>query len=527
MSRPGRSLPLNLGLSLALAGAGAYLFGTSLSPTAAVGVPVVRSLFRPSIPALLGGNLPINAGARDPSNIDANNSPTLAVNPRDPANLAVSNRIDSQRYSCALHYSVDAGRSWNPTSIPIPEGEEPKCFAPDIVFGGDGNLYVSYVTLKGLGNVPNAVWLVSSADGGRTLSSPNRVRGPLAFQVRLVTDPERELLYLSWLQASEVGLYLFANTGNPIIVSRSDDQGATWTSPAGVSPPGRPRVLAPSPALGGKGELYLLYLDLKEDSLDYHGGHGGQGGEPYPGTWELVLARSSDRGRSWSESVVDDGIVPIERFLVFLPPFPSPAVDPGTGRIYAAFHDARAGDPDVYVWSSADGGRRFGRPTRVNDTPLRDGTSQYLPKLAVAPGGRLDVLYYDRRADPDNLMNEVSFQSSFDEGRTFTRRLGISERAFDSRVGVGGVRGMPDLGSRLSLVSTETSARAVWTDTRAGTPSNLKQDLSFAVVGFSRSARPGAFLRMGGLVLLSAGLLVTVASLVRRSPRARAGNQTS
>ena len=61
-------------------------------------------------------------------------------------------------------------------------------------------------------------------------------------------------------------------------------------------------------------------------------------------------------------------------------------------------------------------------PTRVNDTKRRDGTAQYLPKLAVAPDGRLDVLYYDRRADPENLRNQVSLQSSFDHGESFTPR---------------------------------------------------------------------------------------------------------
>jgi len=56
---------------------------------------------------------------------------------------------------------------------------------------------------------------------------------------------------------------------------------------------------------------------------------------------------------------------------------------------------------------------------RVNDTQKGDGTWHDLLKLAVAPDGRLDVLYYDRRADPRNLMNRVSPQSSFDEGHTF------------------------------------------------------------------------------------------------------------
>jgi len=63
-----------------------------------------------------------------------------------------------------------------------------------------------------------------------------------------------------------------------------------------VSNSTRERVLAPQPAIGPKGELYVLYLDVKDDRLDYEGLHDGAGGKPYDGEWELVLGRSEDRG---------------------------------------------------------------------------------------------------------------------------------------------------------------------------------------------------------------------------------------
>jgi len=86
----------------------------------------------------------------------------------------------------------------------------------------------------------------------------------------------------------------------------------------------------------------------------------------------------------------------------------------------------------------------------VNDTEERDRTSQYMPKLSVAPNGRLDVLYYDRRADRRrNVMNEVSMQSSFDAGDSFGPRLRLSSRGFDSRIGFGAKGGPP--GSRQQI----------------------------------------------------------------------------
>jgi hypothetical protein len=452
-----------------------------------------------------GGDRPVNVGAGDLGDISAHNSPTLVRNPRDARNLVVTSRIDSPDFSCAVHVSFDGGRRWTRTPVAVPRGGGRTCFAPDAAFGPDGVLHVSYVTLEGVGNRPKAVWLASSRDGGRTVERPRRVAGPLAFQVRVAADPaDGRRLYLTWVQARDVGLLKFTGPGNPVLASRSDDGGATWQKPVQVSSAARGRVLAPSAVVGRKGELYVLFLDVRGDRLDYEGGHRGDGGPPYGGRFSLVLARSLDRGASWQESVVDDRVVPTRRFIAFLPPFPSLDVDRATGRLYVAFEDARRGSPDVYVSSLARGSGRWSGPVRVNDAPARDATWQYLPKLAVAPGGRVDVVYYDRRlSGPANLRNEVSLQSSDDSGATFGERLNLTSESFDARIGAGGEQGLPDLGSRLGLTSDDDGAVAAWTDTRAGTDASHKQDL--------RGARVVAGGSAGGLpriVLLGAGVLL-------------------
>lgn len=110
-------------------------------------------------------------------------------------------------------------------------------------------------------------------------------------------------------------------------------------------------MIAPSPVVGPKGELDVLYLDIGDDVLDYEGAHEGSGGPPDRGPWQLVLARSTDRGSTWKKSLVEKRLVPSERFIVFTLPFPSLAVDQDSGRVYAGFHDQRLGDQDVWVWS--------------------------------------------------------------------------------------------------------------------------------------------------------------------------------
>lgn len=506
-----RRRPMALVVSIALLAAGT---GTLL---------IADHFDAPLETRVLGGNLPINAGATDLLDISAHNSPTVLRNPVDEANVVVANRIDTPRFSCALHVSFDGGASFSQTPLPVPSGEPAKCYAPDIAFDPDGILYLTFVTLAGRGNVPHAVWLSTSDDGGSSLSLPHKVSGELAFQVRLVADPSVSgRLYATWLQASETATLGFPGVGYPINLSISDDAGRTWTSPIRVSGEARARVVAGSPAVGSGEDLYVLYLDLGEDALDYNGGHAGAGGPPYRGTFQLVLARSTDGGATWTDHVVEPALVPAERFIVFIPPFPSLAVDRDRGKLYAAFHDMREGDPDVYVWTSSDKGMTWGEAHRVNDTPIEDGTSQYLPKIAAAPGGRLDVIYYDRRMDPEDILNEVSFQSSIEGGETFTPRTRLSDRSFDSRVGFGGERGMPDLGSRLGLLSTSDRVFAVWADTRAGTEISSKQDLVRAVVQVSDPPRlppqAHAALRYGGAGLGLAGLAFIAAWLAGIRP---------
>jgi hypothetical protein len=505
---------LIVGAALILAGAGAIIMSTAFNT--------------PHRARTLPPNLPVNDGATNALDLSANNSPTIVQSPANHANVVVANRVDSPFYSCGLHVSFDGGGHWTQSPIPAPAGAK-ECYAPDAAFAKNGALYVSYVTLKGRAHAPNAVYITRSSDGGKTLSPPIKTPlRPSAFQVRLTADPVvAGRLYLTWLQASGLGLYRFSGTGNPIMTSRSDDGGAHWSSATQVSGPGRARVVAPSPVAGRKrGELYVAYLDLGNDTLDYAGEHHGRGGPPYAGKWQLVVARSRNRGSTWRESVVDANIAPTERFIVFTPPSPSLALDRRSGELYASFQDRRSGDADVLLWRLPQGASHWQKAKRVNDTPKPDGTSQYLPALAVAPDGRVDVVYYDRRSDRTNVLNDVSLQSSYDHGKTFAHRVSLSDKSFSSRIGFGLERGLPDLGSRLGLVSNDRRAYAVWTDTRAGSIRSAKQDLGRGIVAFNDPARLSglakALLLIGGIGLLLAGIFLVVSGAAAARARASA-----
>jgi hypothetical protein len=424
----------------------------------------------------VGANVAVNP----PGIITANNSPTLARHPDRPEHLVVAHRIDRPGFSALVEWSDDGGATWTAVTPPLPEETEPcaaspqgsPCpFAPDVAFGPDGTLYVLYVELQGSGNTPARLWLSTSSDGGRTLEAPVQVAGELTFQARVAVAPDGTV-HLTWLQADNVGLNRLVGPA-PIVASRSTDGGQTFSEPLPISDPARERVGAASPVIDSNGDVVVLYQDFTGDRRDFENLEGPPAEEPFA----LVVTRSDDGGASFSPGVeLESGIIATKRFLVFLPEYPSLAAGPNA-TLYAAWHGSSNGDDDVFLRRSDDGGASWGQAVRVNDNPVGDGTHQYLPKVAVAPDGRVDVLFYDRRIDPGNVMTDAYLATSGDEGATFTN-LRVSSQSFDSSVGpVFDDTYGADFGTRVGLDSTDDSAYAVWTDTRLGDLDDGRQDI--------------------------------------------------
>lgn len=457
----------------------------------------------------VGSNTLVNT----PVVVGASNSPSLARNPRSPNQIVATYRVDRPTFSATLEWSIDGGASWQPTALPLPPDKD-RPFAPDADFGADGTLYVTYSNLEGRGNVPANLWLSTSADGGRSLSAPVRLAGPLTFQPRIAVD-RAGVVHVTWLQGSQVGLFSLQGDPSPVVASHSTDGGKTFSPPVRVSDVERPLVGAASPVIDSKGELVVLYEDFKEDRRDF----ANLEGPPWEGPFSLVLTRSTDGGASFSAGVeVERNLIPARRFLVFLPEFPSLAAGPD-GALYVAWADARNEDEDVFIRHSGDGGRTWGPPVRVNDNPMKDGTDQYLPRVAVAPSGRVDVVFLDRRRDPQNVMTDATVAFSHDNGRSFDT-AGLSSQSFDSRVGPSldpkfGV----DFGSRLGLVSADGQSLAAWTDSREGTEDTGRQDV--LTTAFEVPAPSGGLASLPIIaMLLALSVLAVIGSwLVGRSSR--------
>ncbi|MDP9404981.1 MAG: glycoside hydrolase, partial [Actinomycetota bacterium] len=444
----------------------------------------------------------------------SNNTPAVAVDPTEPRFVVMANRIDLPAFSCALHVSGDGGRGWLPAQpVPrLPPGAE-RCYAPEVAFDADGVLYYLFVGLRGTANTPMGVYLTTSDDHGRSFSAPRRLLGKNNFAVRMAIDPtlgDKGRIHLAWLAAgAEPSLGGFPPVPNPIMAAHSDDGGKTFSTPVQVSDPDRARVVAPALAVGADHAVHVVYYDLGADAVDYQGLEG----PTWEGNWSLVSSSSTDGGRRFSPGVVvDDAVVPPERvILIFTMPAPALAAD-GAGRVYVAWYDARNGDWDVFVRRSPDQGRTWEGPERLNDDApgAPAGRHQYLPRLSVAPGGRVDAIFYDRRNDPENLRNDVYYAFA-PPGGAFGPNLKVTTHPSSSGIGprypIPSAQGLIEFGSRLGLASTPERAYLAWTDTRNSLPGE-QQDVFAAEVSFV----PGGLAApRGGDRRLAPGVLVAAA----------------
>lgn len=446
---------------------------------------------------------------QDRNPVIAHNSPVLAINPLQRTNMVIVDRVDRPDYSAGVHVTNDGGTNWRDVALTLPPGTSGKLFAPSAAYDGRGVLYVSYVILSGSGNDPDSYWVARSGDGGLSFEEPTKIAGPHTYQTALAVAPRSGRLYAAWLQSNleaTTCLLCFAQTGLPIMVSRSDDGGRTWSPPVQVSDAGRARVGAPALAVDGDGNPAVLYVDYGEDRWDWENLPGS-----YDGTFSLVFTRSGSRGLSWEPGrVVDADIVPTGRFLVYLPVTPGFTIA-SNGDLYAVWADGRAGDPDILLRRSTDDGKTWSEPVQVNRGTAGDGVPQDMPSVGVAPGGRVDVVYYDRTIDRRGPKADVLLSSSSDSGRSFPKVFRLSDEASNRKIGP---EGSPhsdeaDFGSHTTVASLAGGAIAAWTDTRNGTLDGGKQDIFTTQVPLDDNSS----LAVANILLAGFGILLGVAGV--------------
>jgi len=248
------------------------------------------------------------------------------------------------------------------------------------------------------------------------------------------------------------------STGDGLFAVVSDDQGATWSKAAPITPSGG-NYQGTQPYFLPDGTLICVYQNYASSTgLSF----------------ELECRRSLDGGGTWPAApvVVAPGLTefddPVARTGGGLP---AVAVARQTGAIFTVWQ-AVAGDGSarIFVTKSTDGGASWAPALVVSDNPAN--VSVFNPAVAVTPDGNtVSVVFYDKRLAPD-LINyaDLFAAQSFDGGATWQPEIRVSDFTTDLRLAQLSATGYM-LGDYLGLAPALTSSQGaipIWCDTRYG-----------------------------------------------------------
>jgi hypothetical protein len=380
--------------------------------------------------------------------------PSIAVNPNHPQQV-VAVFQDNVHAS----YSQDAGKTWQAA-----DGVAPKNYrvSGDVstTFDNQGHAFVCYIAFDRLGTfnywahgaTRNGIFVRRSLDGGKTWEE-NHI--PVAEQASVPGIPFEDKPYIVADNSKSrfagnlyVGWTRWRIADSQMVLSRSTDDGRTWSEPIEIDAhPGLPRddngaAEGFAGVVGPDGTLYAIW---SQDN-------------------DILLTSSRDGGKSFSPAQAIIHTAPIMFAVNALERangFPQIAIDPAGKRLYITWSDYRNGDLDVFLATSDDQGQHWSDPVRVNNDALHNGAEQFFQWLAVDPvDGAVNVMFYDRRGDPDNRKQIVVLARSTDGGRTFANYAWTDEPFESSDLFFGDYTGLAAYGGRVYGVWMEKPAAA-------------------------------------------------------------------
>ena len=498
---------------------------------------------------LLSGGLASTAGADvrvgknypllpDANPVYARDSVGLAVDPRDPKHL-VAVYTDLTTLHCEVASSFDGGRKWRRVRLKAPAGYvSPACTVgrhlsalldQSIVFGRDDNVYTTFssAVVDAAGEpAGKSVMVAHSSDGGRSFPTAavalqggaDTARGPdytlPKIAVRRRAKGRSDRLYV--VASSTEDNPSIPGSEEDTVVITSTDAGRSWSGAKRVNPVGQNSIEPSQPVLGKGSELLVAWRTRDKDARGQFVPEG-----------RIVVSRSSDLGATWTHSTAAG----VRGYTYKGPPqppfttvqtftgsaYPQLAADQRSGNVYLLYGNGgrptRGGtavaadhfidpDIDVYFQRSTDGGGEWSEPSRLNrQAPIEfEVTQTRHPNLTVAPDGRVDVVWQDRRhwyrgclqthAPCDEArLGDTYYRYSGDGGATFSAERRITDRSMNNDVGSDYRYGAYWAYGPQTVPLGRNKLLVAWMDSRDGNPDTDTMGIYLAKVNLKASRR--------------------------------------
>lgn len=428
----------------------------------------MRRLLFLLLPAVLAASLvPGGAGAAGDVKVNGDvpgtvqNEIRLTRNATDPNNFAMAynDSIGGPASPLGISFTLDGGATWADRQLAVPL--HPMLGTPDdhlaltaifdpyIASDQSGNIYAGYIANAGHGG-PNGIYIERSRDKGHSWSGPTiisfnlRAAGPGDPNYRFNDRPDITVdasgnALVVWIK--DVGMttpasdIYFARSGPPSVPSGANPTGLDFTGAGAGSvapktindhPNGTDWANVPDVVVASDGTIYVSWINVDVTNPLIK-----------PGT--LMLDRSTDGGITFGADRQVLTMNALPKWLhtstgatdAWSGSYPVIGVHPSNpAEVYLAYAAVGAGadEGDIFFIRSADRGATWSAPTRVNtDTTAHD---QFHPVMAVAPNGRIDLAWYDKRNATNDDRWDVYLASSWNGGRSFGPNVRISDKTY-------------------------------------------------------------------------------------------------
>jgi PKD repeat protein len=373
------------------------------------------------------------------------------------SNNSTQNPVGSL-YGANYLLSYDGGTTWG-GSVSGAGGSNSG--DPAAAIGLTGRQYIGFI------NSSSGQSVAYSTDNGNTWTSvvAATANGDLLDKNHMWVDNSASSPY-------EGNIYVaytdFGATGYPIEITRSTNDGISYSTPLGIST----AIYAGSHnqgvniQTGPNGEVYVAWTVYD--------------GWPTDET-AIGLAKSTDGGASYAAATrIISNIRGIRTTATSknhrVNSFPSMAVDisggANNGNIYIVWANIgvpginTGSDIDVYMIRSTDEGATWSTPIRVNQDPTGLAKEHYFPWITCDPvSGELSVVFYDDR-NVSSTQCEVFVATSADAGDTW-EDFKVSDVAFTPAP----IPGLASsyMGDYLGISAVDSRVYPTWTDNRSGT----------------------------------------------------------
>jgi hypothetical protein len=376
--------------------------------------------------------------------------------------VSASNNISGSGRQ-AMFFSGNGGTSFGQTTLPLITGDAFHS-DPTIDFTSDGTAWSLTI---GINSSATQLRMRSykSTDGGATWTFDNTLSGSQ-------TQADKQMLWVDHSASSPFkdNIYAIWHNGNPAFVNRRTGPGGSWGTPLQVS--------------GSESTGTSIGADIKTNAF----------GDvfalwPTTGNKRIFVKTSTNGGSSYGSAV--QIATTIGSFEIGVPAFNNRKmliyVTAGAYRtasknlVYAAWNDlsgesgctsaSQAPGSNVNstcktrIWfsRSTNGGTSWETPRKINaQTALND---QFNPWLAVdETSGRIGIMYYDTVADSGRKKTDVWYQTSADDGVTFSAALKVTTAQTDETVS--GADSGNQYGDYNGLAGNANTFFPSWTDRR-------------------------------------------------------------